>query len=229
MLFPLKAWRRIVRGLRGIHAATSLAAIRVHLIPSLLIRYALLRRQIRRAGVGGFCPPGEGFVLFALAHRSDGPIVELGSAEGLSTIILASTGRDVTTVDTHDGRGMTAPRETEALLRSNLMKFGAANVTPLTMTTAQAAELFDGPSPDLIYVDALHTREGVEADIDAWLPHLQDGGLLLFDDYADPRFGVREAVETAARNRQLRILARPFGYAVATQFTHAEGDPSSRN
>lgn len=38
-------------------------------------------------------------------------------------------------------------------------------------------------SPDLIFVDGEHSYEGCKGDIEAWLPHVKPGGLLVVHDY----------------------------------------------
>eukprot|EP00756_Hemistasia_phaeocysticola_P048941 Hpha_TRINITY_DN2335_c0_g1::TRINITY_DN2335_c0_g1_i2::g.327::m.327 len=50
------------------------------------------------------------------------------------------------------------------------------------MTTLDAVSLFPNNSIDVLYVDALHTYEGVNADIVAWHPKLRKGGYVVFND-----------------------------------------------
>ena len=50
-------------------------------------------------------------------------------------------------------------------------------------------------SLDLIYIDGDHSKEGTEADIEAWGPHLKFGGLLVFDDYEQSMWSTTEAVD----------------------------------
>lgn len=62
-------------------------------------------------------------------------------------------------------------------------------------TVEMAERVLDG-TLQLIYVDADHTKEGVERDIAAWMPKLAAGGIMAFDDY-DNRidYGVGEVVD----------------------------------
>lgn len=38
---------------------------------------------------------------------------------------------------------------------------------------------------DVIFIDGLHTYEGIKADIEAWVPLVRSGGLVMFNDYND--------------------------------------------
>lgn len=60
-----------------------------------------------------------------------------------------------------------------------------------------AAEIADG-SCDAVFLDAIHSREAVSADIRAWWPKVRAGGWIGGHDYGYPRFpGVAEAVGAA--------------------------------
>lgn len=50
---------------------------------------------------------------------------------------------------------------------------------------------------DMIYIDGDHSKEGAEADIKAWAPHLKFGGLLVFDDYEQSMWSTTQAVDEA--------------------------------
>jgi predicted O-methyltransferase YrrM len=56
-------------------------------------------------------------------------------------------------------------------------------VTPLRMTSLEAAKKFEDGSLDCVYIDGEHTAAAVTADIEAWLPKVKPGGLLCGDDY----------------------------------------------
>ena len=73
-----------------------------------------------------------------------------------------------------------------------------ANITKIKAYSLDAAMAFDAPPVDLVFIDAMHTRESCSQDIAAWLPHIRPGGWMTGHDYHHPRFpGVTEAVDDA--------------------------------
>lgn len=56
-------------------------------------------------------------------------------------------------------------------------------ITPLRMTTLEAAAQFDNDSVDFVFVDADHSYAAVKEDIHTWLPKMKDGGILAGHDY----------------------------------------------
>lgn len=68
--------------------------------------------------------------------------------------------------------------------------------TMLRAYSIPAAKQFPDGFFDWIYVDALHTREALRHDLEAWWPKLKMGGMLSGDDYADegdPGYGPKDA------------------------------------
>ena len=45
---------------------------------------------------------------------------------------------------------------------------------------------------DMVYIDGDHTYEGCRGDIEAWLPHLRTGGLIVIHDYGKQDLPVNE-------------------------------------
>lgn len=63
-------------------------------------------------------------------------------------------------------------------------------------TTVEAAANVADYSFDFVFLDADHTYAGVSADIDAWLPKVRPGGMMLGHDYNPDDFpGVVKAVD----------------------------------
>jgi len=61
--------------------------------------------------------------------------------------------------------------------------------------SSRAAEIIKG-QVDFVYVDALHTYEGVRDDLRLWFPKIRDGGVIGGHDYGHPSFpGVKNAVD----------------------------------
>ena len=61
--------------------------------------------------------------------------------------------------------------------------------------SAEVAQTFKDGYFDAVFLDADHTREGVEEDLHAWYPKVKVGGLVAGHDYGDGQWGVTEAVD----------------------------------
>jgi hypothetical protein len=195
-----------------------------------------------RATVPGWTGLLEGRFLYALAHHGPGrgAIVEIGSAWGRSTICLArgskSAGREhVHAIDPHPDipdpghwseagwqKGLgPVPRAGGSRLPwllYNLQRFGVDDwVDPIVSTSLNASTLpIDGIR--LLFIDGSHTYEAVKADIDAWLPRVVPGGVVVFDDYigVKPTWGVRRAVDELLASGEVRPQLETVGMHVWT-------------
>lgn len=68
-------------------------------------------------------------------------------------------------------------------------------VTLYEMPTTEAARWYDDHYFDFAFVDADHLYEAVKADIDAWVPKIRYGGMMLGHDYSPAFPGVMKAVD----------------------------------
>jgi hypothetical protein len=68
--------------------------------------------------------------------------------------------------------------------------------------------LFGDHSVDAVFIDGLHTYEGVEEDIKAWVSKVRIGGSLIFNDYHNKKMfpGVSKAVDEEARRQNLEVM-----------------------
>ena len=75
------------------------------------------------------------------------------------------------------------------------------------MTSIQGADLFGDMSVDAVFIDGLHTYDGVSQDIQAWKHKVRLGGSLIFNDYQDTVAfpGISEAVQEEAQKHGLEI------------------------
>ena len=72
-----------------------------------------------------------------------------------------------------------------------------------TFSTEAAAAL---PAVDFVFIDGLHTYEGVVADIDAYYPKMAAGGVMIFNDYGSAHYpGVTRAVDEFVAREGLRL------------------------
>ena len=176
--------------------------------------------------VPGWLTTADARLLYAFAHHGpgQGAIVEIGSAWGRSTVALASgskrAGRErVYAIDPHTGDDWWlhgAGRAPGALgmadeaaasrpgysslegFRETLRRFDLEDyVIPVVTTSNEAAERLDTGPIRLLFVDGLHSYEGVRDDIENWVPRVVRGGIVVFDDYTNPLPGVgaRRAVD----------------------------------
>jgi predicted O-methyltransferase YrrM len=148
------------------------------------------------AGVEGWMTRGQGEALYAAAERCPpgGRIVEIGSFQGRSTIVLASAapeGATVYAIDPHAGNDR-GPQELDgyqsaavadhAAFNANLAAAGVGDrVTHLRMFSDAALAELTG-AIDVLYVDGAHRYAPALADIRDWGARVADGGTLLIHD-----------------------------------------------
>ncbi|HWG12451.1 MAG TPA: class I SAM-dependent methyltransferase [Streptosporangiaceae bacterium] len=160
----------------------------------------------------GFMPPDEGLALFetAKAYAPVGPIMEIGTYCGKSTIYLAAgagaCGQAVFTVDHHHGSEEHQPGW--EYHDSSLAEPGTGRIDTLPQfrATIAAAGLEDdvvaivGRSPQvarywrallgMVFIDGGHTDEAAQADYEGWAPWVTMGGALVIHDvFPDPADG----------------------------------------
>ena len=175
-------------------------------------------------------PPGKipGWFKFgriyeaAIAAADGGAVfVEVGSWKGRSAYFMASRIRDsgkqirFYCVDHWLGSDEDEHARDPAVIAGRLYETFLRNVapvreflTPLRMTSLDAARLFPDGSCDLVMIDASHDYESVRADIAAWWPKIKRGGVLAGDDYCWP--GVERAVQEAFGAR-VKVLGKDKG------------------
>ena len=148
------------------------------------------------ADVQGWMTEGQGGVLFdaAAACPHGGRIVEIGSFQGRSTIVLAlgaNSSVEVIAIDPHAGNDR-GPQEIDgfadeaegdhARFEANLSAAGVRHrVTHLRKFSDAALIDVDG-SVDVLYVDGAHRYAPALADIRQWGAKVSHGGTLLIHD-----------------------------------------------
>lgn len=139
-------------------------------------------------------------ILAVLEQHRPTVCVELGTWLGASAIPVArSIARwrgMLTCVDTWSDdlyqAGATSPWVLVSCAR-NIIAAGLTNVRLMPATTAEAARCWTEPI-DYLYIDADHHEAAVRADLEAWVPHVQPGGVIAGDDYGNRSFpGVQRA------------------------------------
>jgi predicted O-methyltransferase YrrM len=176
----------------------------------------------------GFMPAAEGLVLFDAAARYSrrGPVLEIGSYCGKSTIYLAAAasvcGQLVVTVDHHRGSEEHQPGweyhdprlvdpatgrlDTLPRLRTTLAAAGLEDhVVVVVGRSAEVARLWRTPL-GMLFIDGGHTDRAATTDYEGWAPWVAPGGVLAIHDvFADPADGgqapyriYRRALESGA-------------------------------
>ena len=152
----------------------------------------------------GFMPAIEGRALFdaAAAYAARGPILEIGSYCGKSTIYLAAAARDagqvIVTVDHHRGSEEHQPGweyhdprlvdpatgrlDTLPCLRATLAAAGLEDdVVVVVGRSAQVAALWRTPL-GMVFIDGGHTDAAAQRDYEGWVPWIAPGGALAIHD-----------------------------------------------
>jgi MMP 1-O-methyltransferase len=160
----------------------------------------------------GFMPPDEGLALHetAAAYAERGPVLEVGTYCGKSTIYLAAAAREagqfVITVDHHHGSEenqegweyhdteLVDPRtgqlDTLPHFRATLAASGLEDsVIAIVGRSQDVARLWSAPL-GMLFIDGGHTDAAAQADYQGWAPHLTNGGALAIHDvFPDPADG----------------------------------------
>jgi MMP 1-O-methyltransferase len=168
-------------------------------------------RRIAEAATG-FMPPEEGLALYraAAAHAPAGPVLEIGTYCGKSTVYLAAAarqaGQPVITVDHHHGSeenqpgweyhdpSLVDPRtgrlDTLPHLRATLGGAGLdEDVIVVVGWSARVARLWATPL-GLLFIDGGHTEAAAQADYEGWARWVAPGGALAIHDvFPDPADG----------------------------------------
>lgn len=165
----------------------------------------------------------------AVRHFDAGSrFVEVGNYLGrslcsLGEVVRASGSRfEIIGVDTCRGSGAEGPKGKDyhgeavsrgggtfaGALHRNVIECGLDDLIVLIVSdSVTASTLFRDHSLAWVHLDARHDREGLTADIHAWLPKVQPGGWLSGDDYDEVKWP--EVVQTVHD-----VLPRAHGWSV---------------
>jgi MMP 1-O-methyltransferase len=160
----------------------------------------------------GFMPPEEGLALYQTAsdYAAAGPICEVGTYCGKSTVYLAAAAADagqvVVTVDHHHGSEETQagwehhdpevvdPRtgrmDTLPFFRATIEDAGLEeHVIAVVGISADVSRIWRTPL-GMLFIDGGHSEANVVADYEGWAPWVTRGGALAFHDiFPDPADG----------------------------------------
>lgn len=164
--------------------------------------------------VRGFLPEDEGRALHAAAARycAGGPLVEIGTYCGKSTLLLGAAARacgsTVYTVDHHRGSEEHQPGweyhdsslvdpetgcfDTLPEFRRTVLRAGLGDtVVALVGSSTQLSSVWGAPL-DFLFIDGGHTEEAAQADYSGWAKFVAVGkALAIHDVFPDPADGGR--------------------------------------
>ena len=135
-------------------------------------------------------------ILALLEQHCPMVVVELGTCYGRSAVAMARVVKDwggvIYCVDTWSGRPRNGPGQAwpvRLLAAAHNLKAAkvAASVRLIVGTTHEVAQAWTGPLIDVLYVDADHSYESCLRDLELWTPHVRPGGLIVGDDYGNPK------------------------------------------
>ena len=166
----------------------------------------------------GFMPPDEGMALYEAALKStgDGPLLEIGSYCGKSTIYLGTAamelGKNLFSVDHHRGSeenqagwehhepdlidSRTQKLDTLPHFRQTIYEAGLENSVIAIVGDSIATSKAWNTYLSFLFIDGGHGEEPAHNDYDAWTPHIdKDGILCIHDVFENPEDGGRPPYE----------------------------------
>jgi len=144
--------------------------------------------------VAGLCAEPEVRHLYRLALQAPPglPMVELGTCEGRTTLVLCAAaqqlGSKVITIDNYTfedpwTKHRYAPEVHAAQVREMLAAYGCE----AEVMIGDSADVPDGVDEiGLLFIDSEHTAERFSMELGAWLPLLVKDGIAAFHDYNQP-------------------------------------------
>ncbi|MEZ5143026.1 MAG: class I SAM-dependent methyltransferase [Acidimicrobiales bacterium] len=180
-----------------------------------------LRAQAEAAR--GFMPPDEGLALYAAGvtvPRDGGPMLEIGSYCGKSSLYLGAAARERGTVlfalDHHRGSEENQPGwewhepdlvdpdvgriDTLPRFRRTVHDAGLEGTVIAVVGDSPTVARHWGTPLALLFIDGGHGREPAHRDYESWVPWVDDEGLLLIHDvFPDPADGGRPPFELYRR------------------------------
>ena len=152
--------------------------------------------------------------LLDKTEKLDGDILEIGSAWGRSTVLLGlSSEKAIWSIDPHTG-GVAFMREGNRQrsfeeFQVNLQRHGLAErVQILKYTTQEVAQrgLMAESRLAFVFIDGLHTAEGVKVDFDFAYEHAVASAILAFDDYFEESVkDYSEMIDSIVKDRGLTL------------------------
>jgi hypothetical protein len=171
--------------------------------------------------IGGWLTIHEAATLYnfacSLPHDERVQIVEIGAYHGRSTVLLAHSGRKVTTIDPLPGW-----HDAEYLV---------TNISPhdnITWAREKSTSInWGGPPIHLLYIDGDHEAPAPKRDFEHFAPHLAGSAIVAFHDYGSDA-GVTLAVNELVSAGRLERLSQAGSMWIG-RYVHDAPAASRRN
>ncbi len=138
----------------------------------------------------------EGRLLAFFAKKASGPIVEIGSYLGMSTVFMAKvTKNKIYAIDPHYLKSYKK-------FIANTKKY--KNIIPVKKTSEQANKTWH-QEISLLHIDGNHEYKYAKKDLKLWLKYLKPGGVIVCHDAFAPYPEVWQAIKE-------EIFDKNFGY-----------------
>ena len=158
---------------------------------------------------------GEQNAIYRLA-KGRHQAVDLGTYRGLSAAVLSLACERVHTVDAYEELEESYADELEPNRYHNGWECSLANTQALCTrlgnatcqqadTVAAAGEWSGGPV-DVLFVDADHSYNGTMRNVEAWLPHMAKGGLVILHDNNPLHPGVMQVIDELREDSRFRFV-----------------------
>ena len=127
----------------------------------------------------------EALMSVAELIPENGTMINIGAGAGTSSLAVAEARPDINiiTVDISEG-GPFGGFENEVNAFKNA-KMEKLLPEQLLGDSKKIGREWDRDKVDFVFVDGDHSEDGVRGDIEAWIDHIKDDGIIVFHDYSD--------------------------------------------
>lgn len=193
---------------------------------------------------GGITTPEAELLKRLASSVEQGCILEVGSFRGKSAVAMALGVRandkhkpQIYCIDPHQKfvgfyGGEFGPVDRAAFFEAMLKTEAYQEVALINLSSEVIAPGWKEPI-GLAFIDGDHTYEGVKRDYVCWLNHVMPGGLIVFDDAADPNCGPAELLREILPSGDIEqieqvgkiIVTRKKGVAAPVTVTESSSSP----
>ena len=130
-------------------------------------------------------------LINTLGDNSNKTMIEIGSFVGESTVMFAKSFKEVIAIDPflegYDEKDPTSHLfDFKNVYQTYLDRTGDhQNIRTIVSTSIDALADLKGNLYDFVYIDGLHTYDGVKTDIQNYLPLIKPGGVIGGHDYTN--------------------------------------------